>query len=78
MSDYPCAPIEGVDPVFVPYMLRGAMALRYARCTDMDYDDAVECAVATWDTDWETDPSPRTLANAVEAVDSDLEHWDGE
>lgn len=77
MSTEPtCAPIEGVDPLFVPYMLRGAMACRYARAAQLAYEDGLEAAIATWSTKWETDPEPRTFDHAMEAVDSDLEHWD--
>lgn len=71
-----CAPIDGVDPIFVPHMLKGAMACRYARAANIPFDEAVNAANATWETDWETDPEPRTFDHANEAVDFDLAYWE--
>lgn len=73
-----CDPIDGVDPTFIPIMLRGAMACRYIRQTGIAYADAVAAAIATWDTEWPSDPEPRTFDHAIEAVDSDLEHWEAD
>lgn len=78
MSEYPCAPIEGVAPIFVPHMLKGAMALRYMRFANCTYEEGVMHAIATWDTDWESDPEPRTFDLAKQAVDDDLECWEGD
>jgi hypothetical protein len=76
MGEYLCAPIEGVDPVFVPHMILGAMAVRYMKAVPgLSIDEAYDAAKATWDTDWETE-GPRTFAMAEEEVDSDLQHWD--
>ena len=77
MSDeYPCAPIAGVDPALVPALIKQHMALHYiAAMPDMSLDEAMEAAIATWETEWESDPEPRTYAHASEAVDSDLQHW---
>jgi hypothetical protein len=76
MTNETCIALEGVEPIFVPHMIRGAMACRYARQVhDMAYEDAVKAAEATWGTEWESDPAPRTFEAAIEAVDSDLEYW---
>jgi hypothetical protein len=75
MTEPVCAPIKGVDQIFVPHLLKGAMACRYARAASLDYADALDAAVATWETEWETDPEPRTFENANEAVDADLVYW---
>lgn len=76
MIEYKCAPIDGVDDAFVPALLKQHMALRYKKAVpDMDFDEAMEAALATWDTEWESDPSPRDYGSASDAVDSDLQHW---
>lgn len=72
---FECVVIDGVEPIFVEQMILGAMALRYARQTGLSYEDAVHAARATWESDWEGE-GPRTFEQAIEAVDSDLEHWD--
>ena len=77
-EEYPCAPIEGVEPIFVPHMIKGAMACRYARAARMSMDEAFTFAVATWETEWPSDPEPRTFEAAMEAVDGDLEYWNEE
>lgn len=75
-GEYPTAPIEGVAPVFVESMIRQRMAQRYRRFVpDLTDEEARNSATATWETDWETDPAPRTFEAADEAVDSDLEYW---
>jgi hypothetical protein len=78
LGDYPLAPMEGVAPIFVRQMLLQAMAAEYAKATCTDIHEMMDAARATWDTDWETDPAPRTIAAAIEAAQSDLEHWEGE
>jgi len=71
-----CAPIEGVNFVFVPHMIKGAMAIRFVRrVPGLTLDQGMDAAVATWETEWSSDPAPRTLARAIEEVDSELEHW---
>jgi hypothetical protein len=75
VSEPTCAPIEGVDPIFVSHMIRGAMACRYARAASLAFEDAVAAAQATWETEWPDDPEPRTFETANEAVDADLEYW---
>lgn len=72
-----CAPIEGVNDVFVPAILKQYMALLYMQAVpDLTMDQALESAVATWETEWDDDPEPRTYEHAREAVVSDLQHWD--
>jgi hypothetical protein len=35
----------------------------------------MDAAKATWDTDWDDDPKPRTIEAGIEAADSDLAYW---
>lgn len=75
-DEYPCVSVKDVDPIFVPHMIRGAMALRYMRAVpDLTHDEAAAAAIATWGADWESDPRPRSFESAIEAVDSDLQYW---
>jgi hypothetical protein len=78
LGDYPLAPMEGVATIFVRQLLLQAMAAEYARATGDSIEELMPAARATWDTDWETDPAPRTIKAAIEAAQSDLEHWEGE
>ncbi len=71
-----CAPIEGIAPYIVPYVLRAAMAARYAEGGSLSIDEAFAAAIATWDTEWADDPAPRTIELAIQAADDDLECWD--
>lgn len=74
--DYPVAAPEGISPVIFRAQILQNMALRYQQAVSgLDQEEARDAAMATWETDWETDPKPRTLEAANEAVDSDLEHW---
>lgn len=74
--DYPVAAPGDVDPRIFRAQLIQTMALRYMRAVpDLSLDEAMESAVATWETDWDDDPAPRTMTAAIEAVDSDLEYW---
>lgn len=71
-----CVVIENVEPIFVEQMILGAMAHRYmSRVPDLELDEALEAARATWDSDmgWQ---DPRDFEQAVAMVDADLEHWD--
>lgn len=74
-EEYPCAPIEGVAPFLIESVLRQTMALRFMQATDCTMDEAVMLATASWETDWESDPSPRTIEHAKQAVDAALEYW---
>ncbi len=74
--DYPVAAPDGVHPRIFRAMLIQRMALRYMKAVpDLDLDEGMEAAIATYETDWDTDPTPRSYDQADEAVDSDLEHW---
>lgn len=77
-GEYAIEPIEGVDPALIPHMMLGAMAARYARQAQIEMSDAFEAARATWHTEWDSHPRPRTMQDALDAVDSDLEYWDEE
>lgn len=74
--DYAVAPPEGIAPVIFRAMLIQTMAFRYRKAVpDLTYDEAYEAAKATWETEWDDHPAPRTLEAAQEAVDSDLAYW---
>jgi hypothetical protein len=74
-----CAPVEGVDPAFVPQMIKQAMAVHYCkRVPGLSLDEGMEAAQATWETEWGSDPEPRTFEAAIDEVDGDLEHWGDE
>ena len=76
LGEYPLAPIADVEPIFVRQMMLGAMALTYRSAVpDLTMEEAHDAARATWDTEWPTDPQPRTFDDAVEAVRCDLEYW---
>ena len=72
-----CAPVEGLDPMFLPAMLKGAMACRFCRAVgpEMSIDQGMDAAIATWETEWPDDPEPRTFEAAMEAVDDELSCW---
>ena len=76
MVDYPMAEIPNVAPAFARQMMLQAMAAEYAKATGDALEDMMPAARATWDTDWESDPQPRTIQMAIEAAQSDLENWD--
>lgn len=82
--DYPVAAPDNVAPVIFRAQIIQLMALRYMTRfnanrapseEEMDLDFAMASAKATWESDWDTDPAPRTIEAAYEAVDSDLEYW---
>ena len=74
--DYPVAAPDGVDPVIFRAQILQLMAHRYKGAyptlTDVEARDA---AMATWETDWSTDPAPRTIEAAYDEVDGDLSYW---
>lgn len=78
--DYPVAPDEGIAPVIYRAMIIQNMALRYLKAMQgsaepFTLDHAFEAAKATWETDWDTDPAPRTMEAAMQEVDNDLAYW---
>jgi len=77
-DEYICAPIEGMAPFLVEPLIRQVMAARYQERTGCSQDEAVMHATATWESEWESDPRPRTIELAKEAVDSDIECWEGD
>jgi hypothetical protein len=74
--DYPVAAPDGVEPIIFRSQIIQAMVVRY-RCAvpDLSFQEALEAALATWWTNWPTDPAPRTLEAAAEEVDGDLPYW---
>lgn len=79
--DYPVAPPENVHPVIYRAQIIQTMGLEYFKAmtfgSDEDFtlDNGMEAAKATWNTEWESDPEPRTLELGIAAAHSDLEHW---
>lgn len=78
LGDYPLAPMEGVEPIFARQMMLQAMAAEYAKATGESLEDMMSAARATWDTEWEADPAPRTIGAAISEAHADLECWDEE
>lgn len=77
--DYPVAAPDDIHPRIFRAMLIQHMGLRYLKSVpSIDLEYAMEAAVATWETDWDSDPKPRDFDDATDAVDSDLEHWEGD
>lgn len=75
--DYPVAAPDGVEPIIFRAQIIQAMMLRYGRgVPDLTDEEARDAAMATWDTDWESDPAPRTIEASIEEVDADLSCWD--
>jgi len=73
---YSIAPIDGVQPLLAESFLRQQMAIHYQKAVpDLSDEEARDAATATWETDWDEDPEPRTLKSAIDAVNSDLEYW---
>lgn len=69
------AAIHGVNRLLWMPMLLHAMAGRYCQQAQLCPSEGMDAAVATWGTEWEDDPAPRTMQMALDAVDSDLQHW---
>lgn len=75
-KQHPCVEIEGVDPLFVPHMLIGAMTAQIAsRIEGMDIDCARKIARSIWEADWPCDPEPRCFTGAADMVASELSYW---
>ncbi len=78
MSDYPVAAPDDIAPPIFRVMLIQSMALEYFKAmqpSDFTLDNAMEAALATWETEWDEHPAPRTMEAALNEVRSDLEHW---
>jgi hypothetical protein len=74
--DYPVAAPEGVDPLIFRSQIISYMALRYIKAAPfLTMEEAHDAALATWGTDWETDPEPRTMEASHEEIDADLSYW---
>lgn len=76
IDDFPMAVPSDTDPkIFKAYLLQ-VMSQRYKDAVpDLEAEGAYAAAVATWETEWPDDPSPRTVERAKEAVDDDLTEW---
>ena len=74
-TDTEIAAIHGVNRLLWKPMLLHAMAGRYCQQAQLCPSEGMDAAVATWETKWDDDPVPRTMQMALDAVDSDLQHW---
>ena len=78
--DYPIANPDDIAPAIFRAVLIQSMALEYFKAMqgspdDFSFDEAMEAAMATWDTEWSDQPQPRTLEAAIAEVQGDLEYW---
>ena len=81
--DYPVANPPDIAPIIFRAMILQAMAMQYFNYMrdapeDFSLDEAFDAARATWETDWEIDPDPRTMEAAKEEVSNDLAYWNEE
>ena len=79
-TDYPVAAPSGIDPIIFRSEIISAMAheyFTYMQGSEEEFSraNAVEAAIATWDTDWETDPAPRTIEQGILEAGYDLQYW---
>jgi hypothetical protein len=75
--DYPVVDMPDVLPIFVRSMILGAMATQYVQAVpDLSLMEGFAAAKATWETDWDGDPAPRTFEAAREEVENDLQCWE--
>lgn len=74
--DYPVAAPVGVDPIIFRSQIIQCMAARYQQAApDLTNEEAHDAAMATWGTDWDIDPEPRTIEASYPEVDADLSYW---
>ncbi len=78
--DYPVAAPADVAPVIFRAQIIQTMATMYmTHMKDVEppftREEATDAAMATWGTEWDTDPAPRTLEAARNEVSGDLAYW---
>ncbi len=83
LTDYPVKPDEGVAPVIYRAIIIQPMAFEYLNYMkdapeEFTLDEGFEAARNTWDTEWDCDPEPRTIADGIEAARQDLQYWNEE
>lgn len=81
--DYPVAAPRGVAPIIFRSQIIQTMALRYFAYMKgveppFTMAEAHDAAMATWGSDWPSDPEPRTLEAGIEAAEDDLAYWNEE
>lgn len=81
--DYPVDTPPGVAPVIFRAQIIQTMALEYfnhmrGAAEEFTMADAHEAAQATWETEWPTDPAPRTLEAGIRVSQDDLAYWNEE
>lgn len=81
--DYPVAAPFNIDPEIYRAQIIQTMAILYMNHMrdaqpPFTMEEAMDAAKATWGTDWDDDPSPRTIEAGIEAADGDLAYWNEE
>lgn len=69
-----------MDRAILDAMIIQTMALEYFKAMqggdeEFTLDEAFEAALATWGTEWDDDPAPRTIEAGIEAAQQDLAYW---
>jgi len=78
--DYPLAAPDGVAPAIFKAMILQTMAITYVNAMKgadepFGLDEGFDAAHATWDTEWDNDPEPRTIGAGIYEVEQDLQYW---
>ena len=82
-ADYdalPAATPDGwAEPIYRAH-IKQVMALEYVKFMagsddPLTMDEASDFARATWETEWDTDPAPRTVEQGIVEVGHDLSYW---
>lgn len=78
--DYPVASPDDIAPVIYRAMIIQAMAMEYMKAMrgapeEFELTHAFEAARATWETEWEDDPAPRTIEAGLQEAQNDLDYW---
>lgn len=78
--DYPVAAPDDIAPVIYRAMIIQAMAMEYMKAMrsspePFEMSNAFEAAQATWETEWDDDPAPRTIEAGLQEAQNDLDYW---
>lgn len=81
--DYPVAAPPDVAPEIFRAQIIQTMALEYmshmrGSPEPFTMGEAHDAAMATWETDWEFDPAPRTIEAGITEARNDLSYWNEE
>lgn len=78
--DYPVEAPANIEPVIFRAQIIQLMQLRYFNAMrgseePFTMGNAYDAAMATWESDWPSDPQPRTIETGLQCVDDDLSYW---